>query len=55
MGAAQGCVNDVLPPRTLKAYINDALHHLKMAFLNVFGHFKHQKAKIRLHFHKYVK
>ena len=31
MGAAQGWVNDVLPPRTLKAYLHDALHHLKMA------------------------
>ena len=46
MGAAQGWVNDVLPPRTLKAYLHDALHHLKMAILTVFGHFKHQEAKI---------
>ena len=46
--------NDFLPPRTLKAYINDALHHLTMTFLTVFGHFKHQEAKIQPHFHKYV-
>ena len=46
MGAAQGWVNDVLPPQTLKAYLHDALHHLKMTILTVFGHFKHQEAKI---------
>ena len=45
MGASKGWVNDVLTPRTLKAYIDDALHHLKMAILTVFGHFKHQEAK----------
>ena len=45
MGAAQGWVNGVLPRRTLKAYVDDALHHLKMAILTVFGHFKHQEAK----------
>ena len=54
MGAAQGWVNGFLPPPTLKAYIDDALHHLKMAILTVFVHFKHQEAKIRLHFHNYV-
>ena len=54
MGTAQGWVNDVLTPRTLKAYFHDALHHLKMAILTVFVHFRHQEAKIWPHFHKYV-
>ena len=54
MGAAQGWVNDVLTPRTLKGYIDDALHRLKMAILTVFSHFKHQEAKIQPHIHKYV-
>ena len=35
MEAAKGWVNDILPPRTLKAHIDDALHHLKMAILTV--------------------
>ena len=36
MGASQGWVNDVLTPRTLKAYIDDELHHLKLVMLTVF-------------------
>ena len=54
MGASKEWVNDILTPWTLKAHIDDALHHLKMAILTVFVHFKHQEAKIRLHFHNYV-
>ena len=54
MEAAKGWVNDILPPLTLKAHIDDALHHLKIAILTVFVHFKHQEAKIQPHFHKYV-
>ena len=54
MGASQGWVNDILTPRSLKAYIDDALHHLNMAIFTVFGHFKHQEPKIKPYFHKYV-
>ena len=54
MGAAQGWVNDVLPPLTIKIYVGDAWQNLKMATLTVFGHFKHQEAKIQHHFHKYL-
>ena len=54
MGAAKGWVNGVLPPKTLKAYVDDALHHLKKAILTVFGHFKHQEPKIQPYFHKYI-
>ena len=54
MGASQGWVNGVLTPRTLKAYIDDALHHPKMAILTFLSHFKHQESKIQPHIHKYV-
>ena len=54
MGASQGWVNDVLTPQTLKAYIDDELHHLKLVIMIVFGHFKHQEPKIQPRFHKYV-
>ena len=45
MEAVHGWVNGVLSPQTLIAYVDDALHHLKMAIWTVFGHFKHQEAK----------